>query len=93
MDNQQLIDFFKALASEKRQQMLLEIFLDGKSHPVSEVAARTSLAMSTASAHLHILRRAGILTSEKVGKDVFFQGDRKFMVKTFRALADKFDCC
>ncbi|MDH3639636.1 MAG: hypothetical protein OES09_14415 [Gammaproteobacteria bacterium] len=30
LDRQELIDFFKALASEKRQEVMIEIFLDGQ---------------------------------------------------------------
>ncbi len=93
LDRQQLISFFKALASEKRQEILLEVFLDGNSHSVSEVADRMNIALSTASNHLSILKRENILLSEKVGKDVLYRGNREYMVKVFKALAEKFDCC
>ncbi len=93
MEKQELIDFFKALANEKRQQMLTEVFLDGLPHSVTEVADHVELAMSTTSAHLNILKRANILSSEKIGKDVFYQGNREYLSRVFKTLADKFSCC
>ena len=93
MDRQQLIDFFKALASEKRQQIVIEVFLDGKEHTVSEVAERTNIAMSTASEHLSILKRSKILISHKIGKDVFYRGNQSYMAEVFESLAERFRCC
>jgi len=93
LEKQQLISFFKALASEKRQEILIQIFLDGKAHSVSEVAEKANIALSTASTHLTILKRENILTSEKVGKDVLYQGNKEHLVQVFLALANKFNCC
>ncbi len=92
-DRQELIDFFKALASEKRQEILVEVFLDGRTHTVTEVANRSNIALSTASTHLTILKRAKILTSEKIGKDVYYQGNREYMAQVFATLAERFGCC
>ena len=93
LKKQQLISFFKALASEKRQEILIQIFLDGEPHSVSEVAERANIALSTASTHLTILKRENILVSEKIGKDVLYQGNRKHLVQVFQDLAEKFNCC
>ena len=93
LDRQELIDFFKALASEKRQEILIEIFLDGEAHTVTEVAERSNIALSTASTHLSILKRAKILVSEKIGKDVYYRGNREYMAEVFRSLVQKFSCC
>jgi DNA-binding transcriptional ArsR family regulator len=93
LERQELLGFFKALASEKRQQIVVEIFLDGESHTVTEVAERSKVAMSTASTHLSILKRAKILTSEKVAKDVYYRGNQKYLAEVFRSLAEKFSCC
>lgn len=93
LDRKVLIDFFKALASEKRQEIIIDIFLDGQSHSVTEVANRANIALSTCSTHLSILKRAGILLSEKVGKDVYYKGNKEYLVQIFTSLADRFKCC
>ena len=92
-ERQEIIEFFKALASEKRQEIMIEIFLDGKSHTVTEVAERSNIALSTASTHLSILKRAKILVSEKIGKDVHYRGNRDYLAQTFQYLAEVFTCC
>lgn len=93
LNRQQLIDFFKALASEKRQEILIEIFLDGESHTVTEVSKRMNIALSTASTHLSILKRERILLSEKIGKDVFYRGNKDYLSAVFETLSNKFKCC
>lgn len=93
IDRQELIDFFKALASEKRQEIIIEIFMDGKTHSVTEVAERSNIALSTASTHLHVLKRAGIVVSEKIGKDVYYRGNWKYLSEIFTTLAQQFNCC
>ncbi|WP_286829107.1 MULTISPECIES: ArsR/SmtB family transcription factor [Kordiimonas] len=93
MNRDQLIDFFKALASDTRQAIIVDIFLDGEEHSVSAVAKEMDIAISTASHHLKELKRVGILVSRKEGKDVLYKGDREFMVRIFSELADRFRCC
>jgi DNA-binding transcriptional ArsR family regulator len=93
LDRQELIDFFKALASEKRQEIMIEIFLDGETHTVTEVAERSNIALSTVSTHLSILKRAKIVVSEKIGKDVHYRANREYMAEVFESLAECFICC
>jgi len=93
LERQELLSFFKALASEKRQEIVVEIFLDGELHTVTEVSERSSIAMSTASTHLSILKRARILTSEKIAKDVYYRGNQNYLVEVFKSLGERFSCC
>lgn len=93
MEREQLIEFFKALASETRQSIVIDIFLDGQEHSVGDVSKEMGIAISTASHHLKELKRVGILTSRKIGKDVLYKGDQAFMVRVFSQLAKRFSCC
>ena len=70
------MDFFKALGNEKRQEILIDVFADRKEHNVSEIARRCKIAQSTASEHLSFLKRAGILTSKKIEKEVYYAVNR-----------------
>ncbi|WP_254716713.1 helix-turn-helix transcriptional regulator [Actinomadura sp. WMMB 499] len=67
-------EFLKALASEQRQQML-ELFTGGVEITVGAVAERLGVAQPTASQQLAILRRGGLLTSRRVGKQVHYRID------------------
>jgi DNA-binding transcriptional ArsR family regulator len=88
-----LTDFFKALGNEKRQQILLDVFSDGGEHNITDVAERVKIAQSTASEHLASLKRAGILTSQKVEKEVFYKLDRKSVIATLDKIQSLLNCC
>ena len=66
---------FAALGDEHRQRMLL-LFEPGERLNVGQIADASTLARSTVSHHLKILHEAGVLASEKVGKEVYFWIDR-----------------
>ncbi|MGQ0512240.1 MAG: ArsR/SmtB family transcription factor [Betaproteobacteria bacterium] len=61
---------FTALGDEHRQRMLLT-FEKGERLTVGQVAEVSTLSRPAVSHHLRILREAGILEEEKIGKEVF----------------------
>src|SRR5512142_613844 len=73
--SQELLDFTKAVGSESRIQILL-LFLDGQERTVNQITEAVGLGQPTTSEHLAIMRRLGILTAEKRGKEVYYQPDR-----------------
>ncbi|MEV0390796.1 metalloregulator ArsR/SmtB family transcription factor [Nonomuraea sp. NPDC050643] len=68
-------DFLKALANEGRQQIML-LFAQGSELSVNQVAERAGISQSAASQQLALLRRGGIVTSRRDGKEVLYRGDR-----------------
>ncbi|MGO1050194.1 ArsR/SmtB family transcription factor [Crossiella sp. CA198] len=66
--------FLKALASEHRQQTMM-LFQGGIELSVGEVAQRLEAGQSTASQQLTMLREAGMLTSRREGKTVYYRAD------------------
>lgn len=67
-------DFLRALASETRQQ-ILQLFAGGIELTVGEVAERAGLGQSTASEHLALLRRGGLVHATRDGKTVRYRVD------------------
>lgn len=67
-------DFLRALASETRQQ-ILQLFAGGIELTVGEVAERAGLGQSTASEHLALLRRGGLVHATRDGKAVRYRVD------------------
>lgn len=63
---------FAALGDEHRQRILL-LFEPGERLNVGQIAEVSTLARSTVSHHLKILHDAGVLTSEKQGREVYFR--------------------
>lgn len=67
-------EFLRAVASESRQQILW-LFTDGVARSVGEVAAEVGIGQSTASEQLAILRRGGLVCSERDGRVVRYCAD------------------
>ena len=65
---------FVALGDAHRQRILL-MFEPAERLNVGQIVAASTLSRSTVSHHLRILRDAGVLRSEKIGKEVYFWPD------------------
>lgn len=78
---------FAALGDEHRQRILLT-FEPGERLNVGQIAEVSTLARPTVSHHLKILREAGVMRSEKRGKEVWFWIDKTYLLETLRAVAD-----
>lgn len=91
--SQSVTDFLKAFGNEKRQEIFLSIFADGREHNITEVSERAGIAQSTASEHLAILKRAGILMSHKVEKEVFYKIDRRGILGKIDEVKSYLTCC
>ncbi len=91
--SQELMDFTKAIASESRINILL-LFLDGQERTVGEISQAVKLGQPTTSEHLAIMKRSGILVSEKRGKEVYYRPDRLRLARYLELLSDMVrKCC
>jgi len=73
---------FAALGDEHRQRILLS-FEPGERLNVGQIAAVSTLARSTVSHHLKILREAGVLSAEREGKEIYFRVNKPFLQDSF----------
>lgn len=78
---------FTALGDEHRQRILL-LFEHGERLNVSQIARASPLSRTAVSHHLRVLREAGVLRSEKVGKEVYFRLDRAFLTQSLETVVD-----
>ncbi|GAA4305359.1 ArsR/SmtB family transcription factor [Actinomadura luteofluorescens] len=85
-------EFLKALASEQRQQML-ELFAGGIELSVGAVAERLGVGQSNASQQLALLRRGGLLTSRRDGKQVLYRIDSAAIDRSLTELRDYLNTC
>ncbi len=90
--SQELMDFAKAIASESRINILL-LFLDGQERTVNEISQAVKLGQPTTSEHLAIMKRSGVLVSEKRGKEVYYHPDRIRIARYFEMLSDVLKKC
>jgi DNA-binding transcriptional ArsR family regulator len=80
-------EVFSALGDEHRQRMLL-LFEKGERLNVGQIVEVSPLSRSAVSHHLKVLKQAGVLRSEKVGKEVYFWIDAEYVGKTLRNVLD-----
>ena len=78
---------FIALGDEHRQRMLLT-FEKSERLTVGQIAAVSTLSRPAVSHHLKILRAAGVLESEKVGKEVFLKVNKALLEETLSTVLE-----
>lgn len=81
---------FEALGDEHRQRIMLT-FEPAERLNVGQIAEVSTLARSTVSHHLKVLREANVLCSEKIGKEVYFWVNKPFLQEVFGNVSDYLD--
>ena len=66
---------FVALGDEQRQRILLAFDKDERLN-ILQIVASSKLGRTAVTHHLKILHNSGALSSEKIGKEVFFWVDK-----------------
>jgi len=82
-----IASIFVALGDPHRQRILL-MFEPGERLNVGQIVAASTLSRSTVSHHLRVLRQAGVLKSEKLGKEVYFWPDVEAVRGALSAVQD-----
>ena len=88
----ELRDFLKATASETRQRIMF-LFVDGEPRTVGQIASQLKIVPSTASEHLSILKRGGLLVAERDGKEVYYRGNRAKTLELLKQLTGLLTSC
>lgn len=90
--------FFKALADPTRVKLLACLAKCGRPCSVTEIAQCCALDFSMVARHLAALAKAGVLTSRKEGRTVWYEAPPELAAR-FRAIAEALDelepevCC
>jgi DNA-binding transcriptional ArsR family regulator len=78
---------FVAMGDTHRQRILLT-FERGERLNVGQIADVSTLSRSAVSHHLKIMREAGVLGSEKIGKEVWFWIERDALLGALAGVSD-----
>ena len=84
-------DLLKALAEPTRVRLLSCLLKCGRPCSVTEVAECCSIDFSMVARHLAHMARAGLLSSEKKGRTVWYSADGPALAAFFREVADAID--
>lgn len=82
------VTFAKALADETRQQIMALCCCQQLS--VNDIVSALDVAQPTVSHHLAVLRKAGLVHSERRGKQVFYTLNRERIVAGCCQVAEDF---
>lgn len=82
------VDFAKALADDTRQQIMAICCC--RQISVSDIVAELNVAQPTVSHHLKILKSAGLVTSERRGKQVLYTLDQARLAAACCQVAEDF---
>jgi len=81
---------FEALGDPHRQRILL-MFDPGEELCVAQIVAASTLSRTAVAHHLKVLREAGVLHSQKVGKEVWLRTDPQAVREALAAVMDYLD--
>ena len=84
---------FKALGDPRRVALLAELCQNGEPTTVTGVSHCCPTDLSVVSRPLAILREAGIVSSEKRGREVFYSVRYAELAATLRAVAEAIEAC
>ena len=82
------VQFAKALADETRQKIMMLCCCQWRS--VGDIVTMLSVAQSTVSHHLSILKAVGLVKSRREGKQVFYRLDQQKIAANCCLLAEHF---
>ena len=82
------VEFAKALADETRQKIMALCCCEWVS--VNDIVAKLDVAQPTVSHHLKILKNAGLVRSERKGKQVMYTIDQKRLAQGCCQVAENF---
>ncbi len=82
------VDFTRALADETRQQILRLCCCQWLS--VGEIVDKINVTQPTVSHHLGILKQAGLVSTRRSGKMVFYMANQNVLAKACCNLAENF---
>lgn len=86
-------EFFKALGDPTRVRLLGCLIKCGRACSVTDVAACCAVDLSVVSRHLKMLEEAGMLTSTKRGRTVWYAVRYRDLCDNLRALAASIEQC
>ncbi len=78
---------FVAMGDPHRQRILLT-FEKGERLNVGQIADVSTLSRSAVSHHLKVMREAGVLGSEKIGKEVWFWVEAEALLDALASVSD-----
>ena len=89
IDQEHITKFFTAIGDPIRIQIVFLLKLGPLN--VGEISSRFKISRPAISHHLKVLKEAKVVQNEKVGQEVYYSLNKKYIIDELRLLADKLD--
>ena len=86
-------EVFRALADETRLALVARLAMARSPLTVTEASGCCGVHLSGVSRHLAILRQAGLVEAQRIGREVRYCLDRDALTGALRGLADAIETC
>ena len=86
-------ELFQALCDPARIALVAHLAASGRPLTVTEASACCGIHFSGVSRHLAILRRAGVVRSEKQGREVHYELEIGALTSSLRGIAEALEAC
>lgn len=92
LSNTDAIRLLDGVRDPNRMEIIL-LLGRGKPLNVGEISSQFKISRPAVSHHLKVLKDAGIVSSEKIGQEVYYCLDRGHIVAGLRQIADEIENC
>ena len=86
-------DFFRAFCDPARIALIAHLAVSCGPMTVTEASTCCGVHISGVSRHLAVLRRAGVLSAKKDGREVYYALDASALAGSLRSIADALETC
>jgi ArsR family transcriptional regulator, arsenate/arsenite/antimonite-responsive transcriptional repressor len=89
----ELLEMLRAFSDETRQKIIRQCFSE-KEICVNDIARQFTLSRPTISHHLNLMKRAKLLNSRKVGKEVYYSVNKEHIISFLESFLNTIrKCC
>lgn len=93
LENQLDPEFFRAFCDPARIALIAHLAASPRPLTVTQAATCCGVHISGVSRHLAVLRRAGVLSSKKAGREVYYELDTDALADNLRSIARALEVC
>jgi ArsR family transcriptional regulator, arsenate/arsenite/antimonite-responsive transcriptional repressor len=90
--NDEVLRLLDGVRDPKRLEIIL-LLGKGKPMNVGEITTQFHISRPAISHHLKVLKDAGIVNSEKIGQEIYYQLNRNMIINGLRKFADAIESC
>lgn len=86
------LDVLRVLSDKTRQKIIM-IFMKSRELRANDIAANFSLSRPTVSHHLNLMKKGGVLSARKTGKEVYYSFNKSHVINLLKSIISSLKTC